>query len=141
MIRWIAAALFFGGCAQTVSIIPVTTTQRSVMTIVRLALENDAADVTSDSLYSASATIVINGSEHTTGKRFAGVGPAGFIRISSMSGDAMERLAWAYVAYRWMSPDGAMTQSARASFVLNLENGAWRIKHAHSSLILPWQRG
>ena len=140
MIRRIAVTLIFVGCAQTVSNTTVSTAERSVMTIVRQALENDAADIMSDSLYSANVTVVTNGSEHTTGKRYAGVGPGGLIRIANMSGDVDQRLAWAYVSYRWMSPDGAITQSARASFVLQLENGTWRIKHAHSSLILPWQR-
>jgi len=140
MIHRVAVALFFVGCSQTVSTTSVTTADRSVMTIVRRALDNDAADIVSDSLYSSNATVVTNGSEYTAGKRYAGVGPGGLIRISNMSGDVNQRLAWAYVSYRWMSPDGAITQSARASFVLQLENGAWRIKHAHSSLVLPWQR-
>ncbi len=140
MIQRIAVALCFLGCSKTVAPTLIVTDQRSVMITVRQALENDAADIASDSLYYANAKVVTNGAEHTTGKRYAGVGPGGLIRISNMSGDVTQRLAWAYVSYRWMSPDGALTQSARASFILQLESGTWRIRHAHSSLILPWQR-
>jgi hypothetical protein len=57
-----------------------------------------------------------------------------------MTGDVNGPFAWAYVTYRWMSADGAFIETARASIVLAQSGGEWKIKHAHSSLMLPWQR-
>jgi len=107
---------------------------------VRAALNLDAAGIPADTLYLPDATVVRDGAERSGGRRFAGVGEGGHIRVSSMMGDVNRPFAWAYVTYRWLSGDGAFIEDARASIILSEVGGTWRIRHVHSSLMLPWQR-
>lgn len=134
------ALLILSGCSQTTTTTPAPVGQRTVMDLVRAALELDAAGVPADTLYVVDATVVRDGAEHAGGRRFAGVGEGGQVRISSMMGDVNPPFAWAYVTYRWLSGDGAFIENARASIILSEVGGVWRIRHAHSSLMLPWQR-
>lgn len=135
-----ASALILLGCARTNIAIPAPSNQRTVLDIVRQALDSDAAGIPADTLYLPTATVVRDGAEHSTGRRFAAVGDGGQVRIASMTGDVTGSFAWAYVTYRWMSGDGAFIETARASIILAEQDGVWKIRHAHSSLMLPWQR-
>jgi SnoaL-like domain len=114
--------------------------ERAILSLVQSALNMDAGGVKLDSLYTTSAIIVANGAERTAAPLFAGIGTGGTVRISSLTGNASPPFGWAYAAYRWTSSDASITESAMATFVLTRADGRWRIRHAHSSLVLPWQR-
>jgi len=114
--------------------------ERAILFVVRTALETDASGWRNDSLYTESAMIVANGAVRTDAPLYAGIGTDGTVRIASLTGNATPPSAWAYTTYRWTSSDQSISESAMATFVLTRADGRWRIRHAHSSLVLPWQR-
>lgn len=98
------------------------------------ALEADARLEPADSLYEPDALIVANGVNRYAPPRYAGLGPAGAVGIASSRVEVRSGLAWAQIEYRWMSPAAGLAREGRATFVLvQNEQGAWRIRHAHSS--------
>jgi ketosteroid isomerase-like protein len=44
------------------------------------------------------------------------------------------------VDYRWLNVETRQAEAGRATLVLEQRPGAWRIVHAHSSQLLPWDR-
>ena len=70
--------------------------------------------------------------------RYAGMGPGGAVRITGMTGEVNPPYAWTLVTYRWEAPDGTVSE-ARATVLLQQADRRWRIRHVHSSLLLPWQ--
>jgi hypothetical protein len=105
-----------------------------VSLVFSAALEADARLESADSLYEPDALIVANGVNRYAPPRFAGLGPAGAVGIASSRVEVRSGMAWAQIEYRWISTSAGLAREGRATFVLvQNEQGAWRIRHAHSS--------
>ncbi|HEX9755551.1 MAG TPA: nuclear transport factor 2 family protein [Gemmatimonadales bacterium] len=102
--------------------------------ILLAALEGDARLETADSLLAQDATFVADGVQRLEPPRFAGLSPGGRVEITSTRIEVRSGMAWAQVAYRWISIAADRAAEGRATFVLvSTSEGAWRIRHAHSS--------
>jgi len=114
---------------------------RAVLAVVRRALEGEALGLATDSLYTASALIVANGATRTQAPRYAGLAQGGRVTITEMSGEVFASMAWTFASYRWRSNDDRVMESGVATFLLARDQvtRGWRIKHAHSSLLPPWE--
>ncbi len=129
------------GCVtstQTPEVGDLPANNREVLAVVRLAIQLDATGEVADSLYTPFATIVADGTERTSTPRFAGVAEGGRIIISDLAGEVLPPNAWALATYRWTSNNGRIVEMGRGTFLLERVSGAWRIKHAHSSVVPPW---
>jgi ketosteroid isomerase-like protein len=112
-----------------------------VEALVRQALVLDAAgDRAADTLYAADALIVANARMRTAAPRFAGVAAGGTITVAAATVALEGRFAWAIVDYRWASSGQNQAEAGRATFLCTERGGAWKIIHAHSSQVLPWDR-
>lgn len=123
------------------STVPVASQDLAILALVRQALEQDALEGATDSLYLPTALVIANGTERTRSPRLAGVGRGGRVRIAGLTGQVDVGKAWAVAKYRWIAPDGTATENARATFLLELTDGRWHIRHVHSSITLPWDPG
>jgi hypothetical protein len=113
--------------------VPVSVADEDLSELVQAALQADALLEIPDSLYTDEATVVSDGVERLAAPRFAGVGLGGSVAVTSTRFEVRSGVAWAYVAYRWMSEGGSEVREGRATIVLLVTSGAWRIRHAHSS--------
>lgn len=111
---------------------------QDVTGMVRLALEREPFGAAPDSLFSPVAVFISNGREQHIVPRYAGVGVGGAVRITGMTGEVRPPFAWTLVTYRWEAADGT-SADAKATFLLQQTGDRWRIRHVHSSLVLPWQ--
>jgi hypothetical protein len=127
-------------CARPRATIPAASgTTGQVEDIVRLALTLDAArDRAADSLYAPEAIVVANARVRLSPPRFAVMGSAGRVTIAAATVTLHGTFAWAMVDYRWINPTQRQADAGRATFVLEERLGRWRIIHAHSSQLLPW---
>lgn len=155
MLRACALALagLLAACATraTPSAVPAAGTPDDIQTLVRQALLLDAAgDRAADTLYSADAIVVGNARVRFAAPRFAGISFGGRVTIAAATVTVEGRFAWVMMDYRWVS--GAATggptraEAGRATFVCERRLGSdeggssWKIVHAHSSQLLPWDR-
>ncbi len=122
-----------GGAPPEFAAIPVSMSDDGLADLVQTALQSDALLEIPDSLYTEEATVVSDGVERLTAPRFAAIGLGGSVAVTSTRFEVRSGVAWAYVAYRWMSESGSEVREGRATIVLLVTNGAWRIRHAHSS--------
>jgi SnoaL-like protein len=138
----LAAAL--SACATrqaTLRAATAVTLPDEVQSLVRRALTLDAAaDRSADTLYAPEALVVANARARLTAPRFAGVGPGGQVTIAGATVTLEGRFAWATVDYRWVNTPQRLAEAGRASFVCELRGSSWKIVHAHSSQLLPWER-
>jgi hypothetical protein len=108
---------------------------------VRQALAADAAaDRGADSLYTPDATVVANARIRVAAPRFAGIGPGGHVAVDAASVTLQGRFAWAMLDYRWVGATASQAEVGRATFICEEKTAGWRIIHAHSSQLLPWDR-
>jgi hypothetical protein len=120
---------------------PAATTTSAIQEMVRVALTLDAArDARADSLYAADAIVVANARVRQAAPRFAGVGMDGRVTVAATSVTLHGKFAWAMVDYRWFNVEQRQAEAGRATLVLEERPGGWRIIHAHSSQLLPWDR-
>lgn len=114
---------------------------RAVLAVVRQALEGEALGLVTDSLYTASSLVVANGATRTRAPRYAGLAQGGRVTITEMSGEVFTSTAWTFASYRWRSNDDRVMESGVATFLLSRDEStrSWRIRHAHSSLLPPWE--
>ena len=109
--------------------------------LVRQALTLDgASDRAADTLYAPEAVVVANARVRFATPRFAGVGYGGRITVAAATVTLQGRLAWAMVDYRWLNPTQNQAEAGRATFICEEKPGGWKIVHAHSSQLLPWDR-
>jgi len=108
-----------------------------VRAVIRRALEADAANQPSDTLFTAGATIIANGKARLSPPRFAGIGRGGLLALQSLSVEMSPPLAWGEARYQWGTRGGTSFQAGAATFILE-HTDHWRIVHAHSSTPLPW---
>ena len=107
--------------------------EREVSAVIATALADEAAGISTDTLFMPSARIVVNGRNRTESPLFAGIGTGGQVAISSSQMEVRPNSSWGLVEYRWESRDGA-AREGRATFVLTqVAPGQWRIQHVHSS--------
>ena len=130
-----------GGQAPQTNVAIVQVDNRAVLAVVRQALEGEALGFATDSLYTASALIVANGATRTQAPRYAGLAKGGRVTITEMSGEVFASTAWTFASYRWRSNDDRVMEFGVATFLLARDQAtrSWRIKHAHSSLLPPWE--
>ena len=133
------------GCASSrVAVRPTVAaaTSATIQAIVREALALDATqDRGADSLYAGDATIVANSRIRLGPPRFAGVAYGGRVTVASATAVTLQgRFAWAIVDYRWVNAEQRLAEAGRATFILEERPGGWKIVHAHSSHLLPWDR-
>lgn len=101
--------------------------------LLAAAFDADTRLETPDSLYAPDATVVADGYLRFAPPRFAAVEPGGAVAVTSTRIEVRAGVAFAYVEYRYVSPDGGSVRAGRATVVLSSDGGAWRIRHAHSS--------
>lgn len=107
--------------------------------IVRQALALDAtADRAADTLYAPDALVVANARVRLAPPRFAGIGYGGRVTVAAVTVTLEGRFAWVLVDYRWYNLAQNQAEAGRASFICSQTAGGWRIVHAHSSQLLPW---
>jgi len=112
-----------------------------VEAIVRQAILADAAgDRTADTLYTSDAMVVANARTRLGTPRFAGIGAGGHVAVAAASVMLQGHFAWATIDYRWISATQNQVEVGRATFICEEKREGWRIVHAHSSLLLPWDR-
>lgn len=120
---------------------PALGTSDRIAALVRQALTLDAAgDRSADTLYAPDALVVANARVRLGAPRFAGVGPGGRITVAAATVTLAGRFAWALMDYRWFNLQQNQAEAGRATFVCEERPGGWRIVHAHSSQLLPWDR-
>ena len=125
-------------CSRGPSVIATSVSQgdfqeSAVTAVITGALLGEAAGVATDTLFTSSALIVVNGRIRTASPLFAGIGQGGQVIISSSQLEIRPGSSWSAVDYRWESRDG-MAREGRATFVLaQVSPGRWQIQHVHSS--------
>ena len=120
---------------------PAAGTPDRVDALVRQALTLDgASDRAADTLYAPEAVVVANARVRFATPRFAGVGYGGRITVAAATVTLQGRLAWAMVDYRWLNPTQNQAEAGRATFICEEKPAGWKIVHAHSSQLLPWDR-
>jgi hypothetical protein len=126
------------GCSRSQSVVSTNVSQgdfqeSAVTAVITGALEGEAAGQPTDTLFTSSALIVVNGRVRSAPPLFAGIGQGGQVIISSSQLQIRPATAWSAVDYRWQSRDG-VAREGRATFVLTqLAPGRWQIQHVHSS--------
>lgn len=118
-------------------------TSGEVQALVRQALTLDAAaDRAADSLYAPDAVVIANARARLAAPRFAGIGYGGRVTVLAATVTVAGRFAWVMVDYRWINAQQRLAEAGRATFVCEQREGGagWRIVHAHSSQLLPWDR-
>lgn len=129
----LATAACAGAVLPEFTAIPIGVSDEGLTELVRAALQADALLEIPDSLYTQQATIVADGAERVAPPRFAAIGLGGSVAVTSTRFEVRSGVAWAYVAYRWISEGGTEVREGRATIVLLATSGTWRIRHAHSS--------
>jgi hypothetical protein len=122
---------------------PAVGTSEEVRALVRRALTLDAAaDRAADSLYAPDAVVIANARARLAAPRFAGISYGGQVTVAAETVTIVGRFAWVMVDYRWLNAQQRLAEAGRATFVCEQrERGAgWKIVHAHSSQLLPWDR-
>jgi ketosteroid isomerase-like protein len=115
-------------------------TTSDIDALIRGALVLDAAgDRQADTLYAPEAVVFSNARQRFASPRYAGVSYGGRITIAALAVNLMGSWAWAVVDYRWIGSQ-RNAEVGRATFVLARKQPGWRIVHAHSSQMLPWDR-
>ena len=121
--------------------ITVAGTTAHVDALIRAALQLDAGSSrAADTLYASDAIVVANGRQRFAHPRFAGISYGGRITLGSSSVTVEGRWAWAVVDYRWIGLEPNQIESGRVTVVCRHDRAGWRIVHAHSSQLLPWDR-
>lgn len=108
----------------------------SMVDLIAAALDADARLELASPLYTAAAIVIANGETRHLPPRYAGLATGGEVEVSNSRIEVRETLAWATVAYRWVSRAEGIAREGVATFVLvPAEPGGvgWRIHHAHSS--------
>jgi ketosteroid isomerase-like protein len=110
-----------------------------VQAMARQALMLDAVGIrAADTLYAPEALVVANARVRFAAPRFAGVGYGGRITVASAAVTLEGRFAWVVVDYRWVNSQGNQAEAGRATLLYEQRSNGWRIVHAHSSQLLPW---
>ena len=121
--------------------VTVAGTTVQVDALIRAALQLDAGSSrAADTLYASDAVVIANGRMRFAHPRFAGISYGGRIILGSSSVTVEGRWAWAVVDYRWIGSQPNQIESGRVTVVCRYDRAAWRIVHAHSSQLLPWDR-
>jgi hypothetical protein len=116
-------------------------TPNRVEALVRQAITADAAgDRAADTLYTRDAVVVANARARLAAPRFAGVGVGGRVAVAAASVMLEGHFAWATIDYQWINDAHNQAEVGRATFVCEERPEGWRIIHAHSSQLLPWDR-
>lgn len=144
--RWplAAALLTAAGCATRPAgpvAVGAQADDREILALVRQSLQADASGQPANDLYLPNSTVIANGADRRTPPRFAGVGAGGRVRVTAVNGYVEAGFAWATADYQWVAGDGNASEAAKATFLMERLDGRWRIRHVHSSLVLPWQTG
>ncbi len=114
--------------------IPVAVPDDRLSDLVAAALEADTRLDVPDSLYASNATIIANGRPRVAPPRYAAIGVGGSVAVTSTRFEVRSGVAWAFVEYRYLSAGAESVREGTATVVLITEGGAWRIRHAHSSM-------
>lgn len=133
------AALLLFGCApgpreRVPPPVVAVFDQTEVRSVVRRALEGDAALRPADSLFAPGMVALVNGRPRTYAPRFAGLDAAGPVAVLSMLIQGSPSFAWALASYRATPAGGTVGETAQATVILERIQGGWRIVHIHSSL-------
>ncbi len=114
--------------------LPLVTPDEQLADLLQDALDADARFEPAERLYNQDAIVVANGLARFAPPRYAGIEPGGAVAIAASRLEVRGGMAWARVEYRWMSTDEGKVREGQVTFVLVAErDGAWRIRHAHSS--------
>ena len=81
-----------------------------------------------------------NGRVRLAAPRFAGIGYGGRITVATATTTLEGRFAWVMLDYRWINSQQNQAEAGRATLVCAEQSGGWKIVHAHSSQLLPWDR-
>jgi hypothetical protein len=115
---------------------PDTQAADVVTDLMTEALRADARMERADTLYDPSAVIVADGERRSGVPRYAGVTPNGQVVVGSSQVEVSRSFAWAYLEYRWLSPDQNLARVARLTVLLVPNRaGTYKILQAHSSSV------
>jgi hypothetical protein len=104
-------------------------------------LESEArGDAGADSLLVPGADFLVTGIRVAGRPRLAGINGPGAAAAEEASVGAAGALAWVVLAYRVTARTPALSERARATFVLEKQSAGWRIRHVHSSMVERWER-
>lgn len=121
--------------------VTVAGTTVQVDAVIRAALQLDAgSNRAADTLYASDAVVIANARMRFAHPRFAGISYGGRITLGSSSVTVEGRWAWAVVDYRWIGSQPNQIETGRVTVVCRNDRTGWRIVHAHSSQMLPWDR-
>lgn len=141
---WAVAVVLACACVQRRPVrqpLAAQGTTSDIDALVRAALTLDAAaDRAADTLYAPEAVVFSNARQRFAAPRFAGVSYGGRVTIAAAAVNLMGAWAWAVVDYRWIAAQRSQAEAGRVTFVLARKEAGWRIVHAHSSQLLPWDR-
>ncbi len=104
-----------------------------------LALEA-RGDGAADSLLASGADFVVTGVRVTVRPRLAGLNGTGDAVIEEGRTGVAGTVAWVVVSYRFAATAPALSERARATFILEKQRAGWRIRHVHSSMVERWDR-
>lgn len=104
-------------------------------------LEAEArGDTGADSLLVAGADFLATGIRVTARPRLAGINGPGVAAPEEVTTGSAGALAWVVMGYRVAARTPALSERARATFVLEKQRAGWRIRHVHSSMVERWER-
>src|SRR6266581_1165845 len=64
----------------------------------------------------------------------------GRVTVAASSVTLEGRFAWILADYRWIGSQRSQVEAGRATFICEQQSRGWKIIHAHSSQVLPWDR-
>lgn len=116
------------------AVYPVAPADEALSQLIVTALAADTRLETPSGIYESDALVVADGTARYAPPRFAGLGPGGDVAVTSSRIEVRGGVAWAQVEYRWLSTAAGRAAEGRATLVMvPTVEGAWRIRHAHSS--------
>ncbi len=104
-----------------------------------LALEA-RGDAGADTLLAPGVEFIMTGVRVSARPRLAGFNGAGEAAIEEARTGVAGAIAWVVVGYRFSAAAPALSERARATFVLEKQRAGWRIRHVHSSMVERWDR-
>jgi len=153
MPRWAASALLllaFAGCtSRTTQVAAISAapasglgTEAEAARAAAIAfLEAEArGDSAADTLLAAGADFLVTGIRVVGRPRLAGINGPGTAAAEEAAVGTAGALAWVVLAYRVDAQTPALSERARATFVLEKQSAGWRIRHVHTSMVERWER-
>lgn len=109
--------------------------ENDVSLVIEAVVAGDARGRSTDSLFSASASVTADGITRFSNPRLAGVETGGLSAVTATEVNVREDVAWATFNYRWFSEDKKQVRLGRGLMVLVPKRGGpgWAITAMQTS--------